>query len=92
MAEKRAHQEHEAEPSQAGRPMRSVYPTPSYASGTPSMSPGGGSDATEGLVVQQSAPLSREESDGGHAEQSTEKEEEKEKEAGTKCSSGCVIA
>jgi hypothetical protein len=89
MAGERARQEHEAEPSQAGRPMRSVYPTPTYASGTPSMSPGGVSDVTEGLMMQQSAPLSGEESDGGRAEQSEEKEKEKGKK---KEKRGCVIA
>jgi hypothetical protein len=89
LAEKRALQEHEAGPNQAGRSMRSVHAVPSYASGRPSMSPGGGSGATEGLMMQQSAPLSGEESDGGRAEQSKEKEK---KAAGTERSSGCVIA
>lgn len=84
MAEKRARQEHEAEPNQAGRSMRSVHPTPPYASDRPFMSPGDGSDTTEGLMMQQSAPLSGGEADDGRAEQSKEKEKDNTR--------GCVIA
>jgi hypothetical protein len=87
LAEKRARQEPEAElsqaePSQADRPMLSVYPMPWYTSGRPSMSPGGWADATEGLVMQPSAPFAGE-------EQSEERESE---EARTEHASECVIA